>query len=183
MMESGIRLTALFALVLTLGLTACGDASNDAEEAIAKSVDAAAEAVQDANETIDEAAENVAEAVNEAGEAVDEALETIAQELPKGVTLASVAKGKEIYNGAGICMSCHGPEGKGIPNLGANLTDDEWLHSDGSYEGIVKTVMGGVTAQASSSGVPMPAKGGTNISDDDAKAAAAYVWTLSRAQN
>jgi cytochrome c5 len=26
----------------------------------------------------------------------------------------------------------------------------------------------------------MPAKGGTNISDDDAKAVAAYVWTLSK---
>ena len=115
--------------------------------------------------------------------AIDEALETIAQELPKGVTLASVAKGKEIYNGAGICMSCHGPTGEGIPSLGANLTDDEWQHSDGSYEGVVKTVMEGVTAQASSSGVPMPAKGGTSISDDDAKAVAAYVWTLSRTEN
>jgi cytochrome c5 len=45
---------------------------------------------------------------------------------------------------------------------------------------VVKTVMEGVTAQASSSGVPMPAKGGTNISDDDAKAVSAYVWTMSK---
>jgi hypothetical protein len=27
-----------------------------------------------------------------------------------------------------------------VPNLGADLTDDEWTHSDGGYEGIVKTV-------------------------------------------
>jgi mono/diheme cytochrome c family protein len=31
----------------------------------------------------------------------------------------------------------------------------------------------------SKSGVPMPAKGGGSISDDDVKAVAAYVYTLS----
>lgn len=91
-----------------------------------------------------------------------------------------VEEGKGIYNGAGICMSCHGPNGEGIPNLGANLTDDEWLHVDGSYESIVQNINDGVTAQQSSSGVPMPAKGGTAITDDQVAAVAAYVWTLSQ---
>jgi len=85
-----------------------------------------------------------------------------------------------VYEGAGICSSCHGPDGTGIPNLGANLTDGEWLHSDGSYEALVETVMNGVTAEESSSGVPMPARAGTNISDEQVRAAAAYVWTLSK---
>jgi len=102
------------------------------------------------------------------------------QELPAGVTPAMVEEGKGIFNGAGICMSCHGAGGEGIPNLGANLTDDEWLHIDGSYESIVQNIMKGVTAQESSSGVPMPAKGGTAITDDQVKAVAAYVWTLSK---
>ena len=102
------------------------------------------------------------------------------QELPAGVTAAMIEEGKGIYNGAGICMSCHGADGAGIPNLGANLTDDEWLHGDGSYEGIVASVTKGVTAQESSSGVPMPAKGGTAITDDQVKAVAAYVWSLSK---
>lgn len=102
------------------------------------------------------------------------------QELPEGVTPAMVEEGKGIYNGAGICMSCHGADGAGIPNLGANLTDDEWLHIDGSYESIVQNIMKGVTAQESSSGVPMPAKGGTAITDAQVKAVAAYVWTLSK---
>jgi mono/diheme cytochrome c family protein len=171
MMESRIRWTAMFALVFAFGLSACGgDANgNAAEEAVAKSVDAAAEAVDAANDAIAEAGEKVAEAV-----------ETIKQELPEGVTIEMIEQGKAVYGGAGICSSCHGPAGAGIPSLGADLTDSEWLHSDGSYDGVVKTVMEGVTAQASSTGVPMPAKGGTNISDDDAKAVAAYVWTLSK---
>lgn len=163
MMERRIRWTAMFALVFAFGLSACGgDANgNSADEAVAKSVDAATEAVDAAND------------------AVAEAVETIEQELPEGVTVEMVEQGKAIYGGAGICSSCHGPAGAGIPSLGADLTDAEWLHSDGSYDGVAKTVMDGVTAQASSSGVPMPAKGGTNISDDDVKAVAAYVWTLS----
>jgi mono/diheme cytochrome c family protein len=164
MKESRIRWTAMFALVFALGLSACGgDANgNSANEAVAKSVDDAVEAVDEANE------------------AVAEAVETIEQELPEGVTVEMVAQGKTIYSGAGICSSCHGPAGAGIPSLGVDLTDAEWLHSDGTYEGVVKTVVEGVTAQASSSGIPMPAKGGTKISDDDANAVAAYVWTLSK---
>ncbi len=119
----------------------------------------------------------------EAGEAATDMATADAgmtQELPAGVTAAMIEEGKGIYNGAGICMSCHGADGAGIPNLGANLTDDEWLHSDGSYEGIVASVTKGVTAQESSSGVPMPAKGGTAITDDQVKAVAAYVWSLGR---
>ena len=164
MMESRIRWTAMFALVFAFGLSACGgDANgNSADEAVAKSVDASADAVDAAND------------------AVAEAVETVKQELPEGVTPEMVEQGKAIYGGPGICSSCHGPAGAGIPSLGANLTDSEWLHSDGSYDGMTKTVAEGVTAQASSSGVPMPAKGGTNISDDDVKAVTAYVWTLSK---
>ena len=101
------------------------------------------------------------------------------QELPEGVTAEMVAEGETIYAGAGICSSCHGADGAGVPNLGADLTDDEWLHSDGSYQGVVDGIMVGVTAQESSSGVPMPAKGGTNITDEQVQAVAAYVWTLS----
>jgi mono/diheme cytochrome c family protein len=178
MKESRIRWSAMFALVFALGLSACGgDANgNNAEEAVAD----AKEAVANVGETMDEAAADVKEAMDEAGEAVSEAVDAVKQEMPEGVTKEMIAQGKTVYAGAGICSSCHGPAGKGVPSLGADLTDAEWVHSDGSYDGIVKTIMEGVTAQASTSGVPMPAKGGTGISDDDVKAVAAYVWTLGK---
>jgi len=101
-------------------------------------------------------------------------------ELPEGVTMAMVEDGKSIFAGRGICLTCHGQDATGIPNLGGNLTDDEWIHSDGSYEGIVQTIMDGVTVDASTVGTPMPPKGGASISDDQVKAVAAYVWTLSQ---
>ena len=115
-----------------------------------------------------------------ATEQMAEAEEQGEMQLPEGVTPEMVSQGKEIFAGAGLCHVCHGPEGKGMPGLGANLTDDEWLHSDGSYQGIVNTIMNGVDASESSTGTAMPPKGGSGISDDQVKAVAAYVYTLSR---
>jgi mono/diheme cytochrome c family protein len=100
-----------------------------------------------------------------------------AQALPAGVTQAMITKGKEVYSKSGLCYACHGPEGKGL--VGPNLTDDVWLHSKGGFEEIVQSVAVGVTKEQSKSGVPMPAKGGASISDEDVRAVAAYVWSIS----
>ncbi|KPJ88015.1 MAG: hypothetical protein AMS18_13905 [Gemmatimonas sp. SG8_17] len=67
-------------------------------------------------------------------------------ELPSGVTDAMVAEGGTIFKGAGICFTCHGQDAKGVPGLGADLTDSEWTHSDGSYEKILATIMAGGTS-------------------------------------
>jgi mono/diheme cytochrome c family protein len=101
------------------------------------------------------------------------------QQLPEGVTSAMVEEGKGIYSGAGRCVSCHGQTGRGIPNMGNDLTDDEWLHADGSYSSIVQSIMNGVSAEESSTGMAMLAKGGSEISEEQVRAVAAYVWTLS----
>ena len=160
MMEKKIWGLTLVALV-AIGLSACGgDASANGDTADA--------APAQAQVTAADADTDVAEATD-----------AMPQELPEGVTPAMVEEGKGIYDGAGICFTCHGATGEGVPSLGANLTDDEWLHVDGSYESIVQNILEGVTAQESSSGVPMPAKGGTAITDDQVAAVAAYVWTLS----
>jgi mono/diheme cytochrome c family protein len=103
-----------------------------------------------------------------------------AGELPPGVTQAMVDEGNTLFHGAGLCATCHGPDGKGVQGLGADLTDTKWLHSDGSYDAIVKQVMEGVPANVSTSGSAMPARGGSNLTDDQVKAAAAYAWGLSK---
>jgi cytochrome c oxidase cbb3-type subunit 3 len=100
----------------------------------------------------------------------------LAQEPP--VTKAMIEEGASYFAGRGLCHACHGPEGKGIPNLGADLTDDEWLHSDGSFEGILKTIMTGVSQDKSSTGTVMPPKGGSSLSNDQLKAVTAYVWSF-----
>jgi hypothetical protein len=51
------------------------------------------------------------------------------------------------------------------------------VHSDGSYEGISQSIEAGVSADKSTIGVAMPPKGG---SDEQLRAVAAYVWSLSQ---
>jgi len=99
--------------------------------------------------------------------------------LPPGVTAQMVKEGETLFKGAGLCSACHGQDGKGIPNLGTNLADAQWVHSKGSYDEIVKQITSGVAADKSTTGVVMPPKGGTNITDAQVKAIAAYVWSLS----
>ena len=102
-----------------------------------------------------------------------------AQGLPAGVTQDAVDKGKAIFTGAGNCYACHGQNAQGMLGPTTNLVDHQFLHSDGSYPAIVAYIKKGVTKEESKSGVPMPAKGGSSITEDDVKAVAAYVWSLS----
>lgn len=99
--------------------------------------------------------------------------------LPPGVTPQMVAQGEQLFKGPGLCTACHGPDAKGIPNLGPDLTDKEWLHSKGTYQEIVKQILEGVPANRSTTGLVMPPKGGSSLTDDQVKAVAAYVWKLS----
>lgn len=102
------------------------------------------------------------------------------QELPEGVTGAMVMEGERLFGGTGFCYTCHGAEGRGIPQLGADLTDGEWVHTDGSYEELVRLIRVGISSEDSRVGVPMPPRGGGRLSDDQVRAVAAYVWALSR---
>ncbi len=96
--------------------------------------------------------------------------------LPDSVTPAMVAEGATLFQGAGICAACHGPDGTGA--AGPDLTDDEWLHSDGSYESIVERILAGVPADSSKSGIPMLPKGGSQLTDAQVRMVAAYVWSF-----
>jgi mono/diheme cytochrome c family protein len=88
-----------------------------------------------------------------------------------------VAKGDALFHGSGNCYACHGSKGEGL--VGPNLTDAEWIHSKGSYDEIVAQIDHGVPKAESKSGIEMPPKGGAALSDDDVKAIAAYVYSLS----
>jgi mono/diheme cytochrome c family protein len=103
----------------------------------------------------------------------------LAQAQKEEVTKQMIEEGASLYKGQGLCAACHGSTAKGIPNLGADLTDDEWLHSDGSLDGIVKSILAGVSPDKSSTGSVMPPKGGSALSEKQIRAVGAYVWSLS----
>lgn len=99
------------------------------------------------------------------------------QEAPSAEMIAA---GKELFHGNGICFTCHGPDGTGTA-IGPALNDSEWLNIEGeaTLEAIVERIAAGVPEPVEFA-APMPAKGGSAISDDDVKAVAAYVWSLSQ---
>lgn len=98
--------------------------------------------------------------------------------LPAPLNQEMVDAGAQVFTGAGQCARCHGKDATG--DLGPNLTDDEWIHMKGSYLSIVGTVLTGVPATRSRRGVPMPARGGGRLSDQEIYDVAAYVWVLGR---
>jgi cytochrome c oxidase cbb3-type subunit 3 len=89
---------------------------------------------------------------------------------PKGLeNNFMAAQGKSLYEG--VCVACHGADGKGNPAMGApNLTDDYWLYG-GSKAQIVQTISTG------RHGV-MPAHRQL-LGETRARLVAAYVWSLS----
>ena len=100
--------------------------------------------------------------------------------VPQGATREMVELGERIYRGqvgGAACTGCHGDSGQATP-LGPALTGKNWLWSDGSYTGIKKTIIEGVS-QPKQYRSPMPAMGGAQLTPDQASAVAAYVWSLS----
>ena len=92
-----------------------------------------------------------------------------------------VKLGARVYSGqvgGAACTGCHGDHGQGSP-LGPALTAHQWLWSDGSYAGIQKTITDGVP-QPKKYRSPMPAMGGAQLSADQVKALAAYIYSISR---
>ncbi len=83
------------------------------------------------------------------------------------------AKGKPIFEG--ICVACHGADGKGNQDLGApDLTDNYWLYGDSNEDLRTSIVMGRHGA--------MPAHLQI-LGETRARLAAAYVWSLSHRAN
>lgn len=99
---------------------------------------------------------------------------------PASITDADLALGDSIFHGligATSCQSCHGA--KGVNGAAApSLADANWLHSDGSFEGIANTIKNGVMQPKEFSGV-MPPYGGAPLDPQKHRAVAAYVYRLS----
>lgn len=96
--------------------------------------------------------------------------------LPDGVTAEQVAAGQQIFT-TQTCYTCHGMDGTGTP-LAPDLTDADWINTDGSLEGIENIVRTGVPTPVQHP-APMPAMGGAQLSDEQIRNVSAYVYSLS----
>ena len=95
---------------------------------------------------------------------------------PDGVTAETVAEGRTLFNTRAACAACHGANGEG-GQLAPDLSDDQWLNADGSYEGILEVINAGVVEPRQYPGLMLP-RGGMGLSDEEVNALAAFVWSL-----
>ncbi len=121
------------------------------------------------------AADSAGGAASAAGAVVDPATLD-----PASITPAELALGDSLFHGligAVSCQACHGADAKG-GTVAPNLTDSEWLHSDGSYGAIYKQIETGVMAPKQYASMMMPF-GGIPLTPQQHRAVAAYVYRLS----
>lgn len=104
--------------------------------------------------------------------------------VPAAVTAAAIATGDSIFH-AGSCQRCHGQKGIGAQN-GPSLVAGAWLHSPGTFNDLVATITNGVpraSLKDQTRRFPMNPRGGPmNLTDDQVKSVAAYVYSISRSK-
>jgi mono/diheme cytochrome c family protein len=78
------------------------------------------------------------------------------------------------------CSACHGPDAKGMPNLGKDMTISEFIAGSSDAELLAFIKVGRAPGDAANTtGVDMPAKGGNPaLSDQDLANIIAYIRTL-----
>ncbi len=106
--------------------------------------------------------------------------------IPPEQISALVRAGSDTYNG-GTCIFCHAPGGRGSGTRAPDLSDVEWLHSEGDVTGIIQTILWGVRKEDIKATKPRPfpmnPKGGMNLTNDELFALAVYVWSLSQPES
>ena len=92
--------------------------------------------------------------------------------------IGDATAGKTAYDST--CVSCHGPDAKGLPNLGKDLTTSEFVIGASDLDLVAFVLQGRPTGDpANTTGVDMPPKGGNPaLSEQDIKDIVAYLRTL-----
>ena len=114
------------------------------------------------------------EVAEELAPSVDDFPESVLAALPDGATIETLREGRNQY---GVCAVCHGADAEGT-QLGPPFRGAEWIHSDGTVEGIEQVVRSGVD-QPRNFPVPMPPMGGGAFDVDEIRALSTYVFALS----
>lgn len=99
---------------------------------------------------------------------------------PTPVPPEVIAEGKKLYEAS--CSACHGPDAKGLPGLGKDLTTSEFAIGLSDAE-LVEFIKKGRPASdpANTTGVDMPPKGGNPaLTDDQLQKIVQYIRTLEK---
>jgi len=88
------------------------------------------------------------------------------------------ANGEVIFQST--CSACHGPDAKGLPNLGKDLTTSEFVAGESDTNLIAFVIAGrDIDDSENTAGIAMPPRGGNvELSDQDIADVVAHVRTL-----
>ncbi|MCC6614121.1 MAG: c-type cytochrome [Anaerolineae bacterium] len=130
------------------------------------------------------ASSNTGGVAESAGEpqAVAAAAQTSTSETGTSYDPALVSEGEQLFM---QCAACHGPDARGLPNLGKDLVESEFVHSL-SDEELLAFVQTGrpLWDPMNTTGIDMPPKGGNPaLTDEQILAIIAYVRSLSASNN
>jgi mono/diheme cytochrome c family protein len=108
----------------------------------------------------------------------------LAAQQPPALDSAKVSAGKALFEGRGLCFSCHGMHGEGMLGPTTRLDGGKatWLHHDGTLAGVMAVIKAGVDDQKSKSGQIMPPLGGAKLNATQLEQVASYVLHLHRRQ-
>jgi len=98
---------------------------------------------------------------------------------PADATDSAVARGGALFHGSAGCAACHGDTAIGT-DVAPPLTGALWLNGPGTYTWLIEQITHGIPAHRTMSGLAMPMRGWSNMSDDEVRAVAAYVWAITR---
>ena len=105
-----------------------------------------------------------------------EALLEILQDMdnPFSPTIKNIEEGSKVYFGKGLCVKCHGVNGKGLEVSGhppRNFTDPKWqdVRTDGEMMWVLKN---------GSPGTSMPIRVGKAISEEEAWKVILFIRTF-----
>lgn len=104
--------------------------------------------------------------------------------LPEGVTAAQFQQGQQIFEGQGICFTCHASDGSGSA-LAPALNDGTWIWVDaaaGDELAQISDIVRQGVPQPQEYPAPMPPMGGAQLSDEQVEAVSAYVYAISRGE-
>jgi len=91
-----------------------------------------------------------------------------------------IAKGRTLFEGKGLCFSCHGKNGEGVLAPSTRLAGRKLVHAKPTVPELVGLIKTGVDSAHSSIGQPMPARGGSRLTDAEVEAVAWYVLELQK---
>lgn len=102
--------------------------------------------------------------------------------LPGGMTVAMITQGDSLFRGKGGCVTCHGQEANGMPNMGSSLTGG-LLFIPPEWKAIDSLIQAGISEPVTRTTIAMPPRGArSDLTPEESRLIAAYVWAISQAK-